>query len=56
MLTVGSWSELYFPKSSFEMDYIKKHLQGTDEDSDAGKIDLNDDDVTPKKGSKGLFN
>lgn len=54
LLEVGTWSELYFPKSKFEMEYLEKYLSGTDESKDDGKIDLNDDD-TPKKG-KGLFN
>lgn len=25
-LTVGKWTELYFPKTRFEMDYIKSFL------------------------------
>ena len=26
-ITIGTWSTLYFPKTKFEMDYIKKYIE-----------------------------
>lgn len=50
MLTVGKWNTLYFPKSSFEMEYIEKYLT---EEVPEEKLDLEHE--TPISDGEGVL-